>query len=136
MWAAVAVGVGTVVLAAALGVAWVHHVRGQLQRAVDAAALAGAGTARVWREVDALGTVYSVRVVCDPEWAEGESKRCLDENLKEMGVGRSNLREDLREIVVEGNVVKTRVVLVVSDPFPFPWPPVRLEQEAVAVAEP
>lgn len=134
MWFAAALGLISLLLVVAVDVTRVYALWGRLQVVADAAALAGAGSAWVREEVDAFGNVYSRELVLDSVEAAQEANRCLDENLRQLGVPRQDLIEESRSVDVSGNTVRVRVVLVARRFLPPPWDTLRIVREAVAEA--
>lgn len=134
VWLAVTMGLISLLLVVAVDAVRVWALWGRLQAIVDAAALAGAGSARVREEVDAFGNVYSRQLALDPLEAAQEANRCLDENLRWLGVPREDLLEESRTIDIGDNTVKVRVVLVARRFLPPPWDTLRIVREATAEA--
>jgi Flp pilus assembly protein TadG len=134
VWLAVVMGLISLLLVVAVDATRVWALWGRLQAIVDAAALAGAGSARVREEVDAFGNVYSRQLALDPVEAVREASRCLDENLRWLGVPREDLLEESRTVDVSDNTIRVRVVLVARRFLPPPWNTLRIVREATAEA--
>jgi Flp pilus assembly protein TadG len=134
VWLAVAMGLLALLLVVAVDATRVWALWGRLQAIVDAAALAGAGSARVREEVDAFGNVYSRQLVLDPIEAVQEANRCLDENLRWLGVPREDLLEESRMVDVSENTIRVKVVLVARRFLPPPWNTLKIVREATAEA--
>lgn len=134
VWLAVTMGLISLLLVVAVDAVRVWALWGRLQAIADAAALAGAGSARVREEVDAFGNVYSRQLVLDPVEAAQEANRCLDENLRWLGVPREDLLEESRVIDVGDSTVRVKVVLVARRFLPPPWNTLRIVREATAEA--
>lgn len=72
-----------------LGRLWVAC--GEVQKALDAAALAGANTVSVQLEVDRYGTVYSQQFVTDPYRADADARSTLEANISHAGATVTNV---------------------------------------------
>ena len=67
-----------------MGAIWV--ATGEMQNALDAAALAGANTVSIQLEIDKYGTIYSQRLVADPYRADSDARSTLQANVAHSGV--------------------------------------------------
>lgn len=59
-------------------------IAGEIQRALDAAALAGAQTVTVYVEVDKYGTVYRYEFISDPFSADSDARETFDQNTADL----------------------------------------------------
>lgn len=132
VWLAVILGVTALLLVVGIDLLRVWVLWGRLQKAVDAAALAGAGSARVREEVDARGTVYAREVLLDPVEAKQEAEKVLNANLAELGVVEAGVVEVSRVITVQDNWVEVQLVVEARRFMPPPWDVITMARTARA----
>lgn len=90
-----------VAFAMVVGTAHRYDVRGEVQKAADAAALAGAQHAVVTEKRDARGIVYCASVAVDPDAGPAAAKAVWSANIRSI----PGYRADRVAVLVDGDVL-------------------------------